>query len=459
MTYEELRTTIQLHLKNKEVGALKELLNQTEKEDLIEVFEELSMEEVGAAYRLLSKDNALFIFEQLDTDNQQELLASVTHEKAVEMITELEPDDRVRLLDELPAAVTKRLISGLSAEERQLTNLLLGYEEETAGRMMTPEYIRISKDMKISQALDKVRENGHDKETIYTLFVTDNERKLEGVVSLRDLFMATTQEEKVETLMHQNPYKATTDTDQEEAAKMLQDYALLALPVVDRENRLVGIITVDDAMDVLQEEMAEDLYIHAGLSDENNKESTRSKTLISGNIMQIWRVRLPILIIVLVFGFLSGMIMENFEEILASVTVIGFFVPLIMNMGGSVGGQSTTIFARGYALGQIKEGQFIKQLMKEGGVGLSIGSVIGFFSFFVVWFWVGEPMIALAVSLALVANCFIAAFFGYLVPFFLIKIGADQAAGSGPIITSIKDISGLITYFLLVSYLLGHLIY
>ena len=456
MTNENIKTTIRLHIEHKEVDALKEVLNKTDRADLVQVLEELSPEEFGITYRLLNKDTALFVFEQLDVEQQQSLLTSFTHETAVEMITELEPDDRVRLLDELPAAVAKRLISGLSAEERELTNLLLGYAEETAGRIMTPEYVRLSKSMQIGEALKKVKENGQDKETIYTLFVTDDERRLEGVVSLRDLFMAMNPTETLETMMQEKPQSVTTDTDQEEAANVLQEFDLLALPVVDKENRLVGIVTFDDAMDILQDETTEDMYKSVGIltktkdSQTQTTEETRSNTLINGNLWSILRLRIPILVFVLVGGFFSGMIVGGFEETLEAATMIAFFIPLIMDMGGSVGGQSTTVFARGFVLGQIKAGEFLRQLGKEALVGLMIGVVVGIFSFIGVNIWIGDMGVALAVSLALVVNCLIAASAGFLVPFILIKTGFDQATGSGPIITSIKDITGLIVYFLLV---------
>jgi magnesium transporter len=232
---------------------------------------------------------------------------------------------------------------------------------------------------------------------------------------------------------------------------------LLAVPVVDMEEYLVGIITVDDAMDILEEESTEDMYIQAGLATIKNNEHDRSRTLIEGSLWEILKVRIPILILVLAGGFLAGMIVEGFEEVLASITAVAFFMPLIMDMGGSIGGQSTTIFARGVVLGHIKMDRFLKHLGKEALVGVSIGILVGIMAYLAAWLWLGDPLIGLAVGLALVASCLVAAVCGFLVPFVLVKIGADQAAGSGPIITSIKDISGLLIYFWLVSTLLTHL--
>jgi magnesium transporter len=250
----------------------------------------------------------------------------------------------------------------------------------------------------------------------------------------------------------------TTETDQEHVVHLFKELDTIAVPVVDGHHRLVGIVTADVALDIQEDEHTEDLYKHVGLDHTKVKEAERSNALIHGSMWQIWKIRLPILLLVLVGGFLAGFIVEGFEEVLDEVVVVAFFIPLIMDMGGSIGGQSTTIFARAFVLNQMKPGQFGKALLKETLVGLSIGSIIGFFGFFAVWAWQGDPMLGLVIALALIANCMMASFFGFVVPWFLTKIGFDQAAGSGPIITSIKDITGLLVYFGLVMLLLSHML-
>lgn len=457
MSAKLFKESIWTHLKNKDIDALKQLLADHDEVFLISIMHELSPEELVLVYRLLAKDKALSVFEQLETHVQEALLQSFTEEKAIEIITEMDPDDRVRLLDELPAKVTKRLINALSPQERQVTNLLLGFEAETAGRIMTTEYVRLRRDLTVARALEKVKELAKDKETIYTLYITNEARILEGVLSLRELLTAD-ENLLLQDIMQTEVIKVSTGMDQEEVARQMQSLDLLSIPVTDKENRLVGIITIDDAMDILEKESTEDMYIQAGLSTMKNKETDRSHVLIEGSFLEIWKVRLPILLMVLAGGFLAGLIVEGFEEVLYSIPAVAFFMPLIMDMGGSIGGQSTTIFARGVVLGHIQPGRFTKQLFKESMVGLSIGVFVGIIAFFAAWLWLGDPMIGLAVGLALVGSCIVAATFGFLVPAFLLKIGADQAAGAGPIITSIKDISGLLIYFFLVVTFLQHLL-
>jgi len=452
----DFREVVLDNLKSKDMNALKILLNEASELDLLNIVQELSDENQAIVYRLLSKDNALFVFEQLEAADQEQLLKSFTEKQAIEMITELDPDDRVKLLDELPAAVAKRMLAALSPEEREATSLLMGYEAQTAGRIMTPEYVRLHKKITASQALEKVRENARaEKETIYTLYITDEARKLEGVLSLRDLLVADAAD-TVESIMRENPVKVSTDDDQEEVARTLQKMDLLSIPVVDKEDRLVGIITVDDAMDVIEEETTEDIYNQAGLIA--GKEANRSEVLIHGGLWSIWKVRLPFLFITIVAGMLAAVVLEGFEEVLESIAAVAFFIPLIMDMGGNVGTQSSTVFARGVVLGHIHMKSFFKHLLKEVGVGVSLGAVSGLISGAIAAIWQGDIMFGFAVGLAVTFTMTLAALLGFLVPFILTKLNVDQAAGSAPIITSVKDISGILIYFTLVITLLGHLV-
>ncbi|MCL2409412.1 MAG: magnesium transporter [Oscillospiraceae bacterium] len=452
-----LNEKILAHIENRDMVNLKLLLSDAEEMEILYTLHALSSEEQVIVFRLLTKDTALSIFEQLDTDMQQNLLHSFTDERATEFVNELAPDDRVRLLDELPASVAKKLIASLSPEKRVATNIIMGYAPETAGHIMTTEYISLKKNMTVEKALDKVRRQAKDKETIYTLFVTDNSKKLEGVLSLKELLMADG-DSTVEDTMSKKAIRVSTDTDQEEVARTLQELDLLAIPVVDKEERLVGIVTIDDAIDILEEEATEDIYDQAGLADITGRETDRSVVLVSGSLWKIWKVRLPFLVITLIAGLFAGVIIGGFEEALESIAVVAMFIPLIMDMGGNVGTQSSTVFARGVVLGHIHIKKFVKHFLKEIGIGFSMGVLIGTVAGTVVAIWQRMPMLGLAVGLALVVTMTLAALLGFLVPYVLIKFKADQAAGSAPIITSIKDIAGLLIYFAFVSVFLGNMI-
>ena len=455
---ENFSKSVMNYIKSKDMSSLKTLINDANEVDVLDMLHDLSAENQSIVFRLLSKDVALFVFERLETSFQQSLIRSFTDESALEIITALEPDERVRLFDEMPATFVKKMLSALSSEERAMTNLLMGYEAQTAGRIMTPEYVRISRNMTVSQALEKVKENAKEKETIYTIYVTDNKRKLEGVISLRDLWIADGAA-KVEDVMQEVAAQVSTDTDQEEVARLLQKLGWLAVPVVDKENRLVGIVTADDAMDILEEETTEDIFDAAGFADIAGREADRSEVLTKGRLWKIWAVRLPFLFITLAAGMAAGLIIEGFEEILESVVIVAFFIPLIMDMGGNVGTQSSTVFARGVVLGHINIKQFMKPFLKEVLVGISMGAMVGVLAWIIISLWIGMPMLGLAVALGLVATMTLAAALGFLVPFVLIKLKVDQAAGSAPVITSIKDISGLFIYFALVVAFMGSYIY
>lgn len=453
---------ISRYLELRDMQALKTLLQEAEDMEIIHVFHQLSLEDQVLVFRLLSKDKALSIFEDLDTDQQQNLLGSFSNERIIEYMNELPPDDRVRLLDELPAVVTKRLIGALDPEERKNTNVLLGYQPETAGRVMTTEFISLRGDMTAEQALTKARSLAADKETIYTLYVTNHQKTLEGVLSLRGLLTAEN-DSLVEDIMTKNVISASTSTDQEEVARMLKELDLLAIPVVDAENRLVGIVTIDDAIDILEEEMTEDLMIQSGLASVTGKESNRSELLIRGSLWSIWKVRLPFLLIILAAGFAAAALVEGFEDTLNAVVAIAFFLPLIMDMGGSVGTQSSTAFARGVSLGHIQVKDFLKHFLKEMSVGLSLGLTSGTLAAALIALasiWLSFPAaLALAVGLTLIVTMTLAASLGFLVPYVLIRLNIDQAAGSAPIITSIKDIAGILIYFAFASIFLSNLLY
>jgi len=454
----DFKDAVLTHIKAREVNGLKKILNEANELDIINIMDELSNEELVLAYRLLDKDLALEVFEGLDLNDRQKLISSLAEKEAGQVFSELAPDDRVRLLDELPAGVAKRMLATLNKEDRAEISLLMGFEPETAGRLMTPEYVRVDRNWTAKEALEKLKILAQDKETIYTLFVTDARRKLEGVLSLRELLIAD-EATKIFDIMDAEVISFHTSTDQEEVAQSIQTLELLAVPIVDKERRLVGIVTFDDAMDILQDEATEDILNSAGLAggDVNVSETTRSATLIEGKMSKIWRARIPFLIITMVAGFLAAGVMDQFEDILETVAIVAIFVPIIMDMGGTIGTQSATIFTRGVLLGHIQTKNIQKHILKEVFVGISLGAIIGVATGIIAYLWQGNLDLSMALTLALIATMTLAAFLGFTVPYALMKLNLDQATGTGPLITSIKDISGLFIYFGLIALFLGPL--
>jgi len=442
-------------LKNKDMEGLKALLAEAEEIETLHAFYDLSDEDQVIVFRLLAKDRALTVFEELDTDAQQNLLRSFTAEHTAEFVNTMAPDDRVRLLEELPASVAKRLLASISPEERKITDSLMGYGPETAGRIMTTEFITLRKNMTAEKAMDKVRKQAKDKETIYSLYVTDDKKKLYGTLSLKELICADSNT-LVEDIMSKRTISVFTGEDQEAVARTMQELDLLAIPVVDKEGCIVGIVTIDDAVDILEEEATEDILTSGGIFA--SKESYRSEVLVKGSIWAVLKVRMPFLFITIIGGLLAAIVLDGFEEVLEAVVVVAFFIPLIMDMGGSVGTQSSTAFARGVVLGHINLSKFFKHFGKEIVIGLCIGVIAGTISGTIAAVWQGDIMLGIAVGGSLALTVTLAATLGFLVPFILMKLNADQAAGAAPIITTIKDISGILIYFTTVSILLASLI-
>ncbi len=433
---------------------LKSKLNATENYLLADIIEILEPEKQVVVFRLLDKDTALEVFEYIEVDIQQDLLQNFTDERAIEFFKGLEPDDRAALMGELPAKVAKDLLLSLSKKERDLTNLVLGYEVGTAGHIMTPKYISFKRGMTVQSALDKIREVADKVETIYHLYVTDSTRKLEGMIELKSLITADPKT-MIETIMYQDPISVDYDVKDEVVAKLLQDSDLLAVPITDKEHRLLGVVTVDDAMDVLEEDAIDRDLTNAGFLEFSRKETDRSKVLTSGKLWEIWRVRVPFLIITLIGGILAGFVIEGFEETLAAVTALAFFIPVVMDMGGNVGTQSSTIFTRALALGHINFKRFIKQWGKEVLVGFTMGIMLGIAAGAIAFVWQGDFRLAFVITNAILFTITIATALGFMVPYIMLKIGADQAAASAPFITTIKDITGLLIYFLLAALLLS----
>ncbi|TVP94131.1 MAG: magnesium transporter [Acholeplasmatales bacterium] len=435
-------------INDNQTEALKIKLHDLDEYLLADIIEILEPEKQVVVFRLLDKETALEVFEYIEVDIQQDLLQNFADEKALEFFKGLEPDDRAALMDELPAKVANKLLLSLSKKERAMTTLLMGYDIGTAGHIMTPKYISFKQGTTVQDALDKIRAVADTVETIYHLYVTDSTRKIEGMIHLKDLITADP-EAMIESIMESDPIAVTYDVKDEVVSKLLQDSDLLAIPIVDKESRLLGVVTVDDAMDVLAEDAIDREFTTAGFLDFSRKESDRSKILTSGKIWEIWRVRIPFLIITLVGGMLAGLVIAGFEETLMSITALAFFIPVVMDMGGNVGTQSSTIFTRALALGHIDFKRFIKQWGREVLIGLTMGLILGFAASMIVLVWQQDARLAFVIFNSILFTVTIATALGFMVPFLMLRIGADQAAASAPFITTIKDITGLFIYFLL----------
>lgn len=448
---------IRFYIKKKEFKKLQVILKDLQRHELKEIFKHLKQDEQVIFFEVLSEDKAVALFKILGTQQQKNLLDALQPPMVQTFLNQLSSDDRVRLFDRLPERRVKSLLGVLTPDNRSETLHLQAYVPETAGRIMTTEFVTLTEDMTQEEALAKVTEEATRKENIYILFIIDEKLKLTGFITLhRLLMMAPTA--VINEHMSRQPISVKTSEDQEKVAQKVKELDLLALAVVDDTNKLVGIVTFDDAMEILEEEATEDILNQAGLSDLKDTEEDRSKLLINGKLNKILAVRLPFLLATLLLSMLSGLVIENFEQTLESIAMVAIFIPLIMGMGGNIGTQSSTVFTRGLVLGHIKIENFLEHFFKELRVGLTIGALMGIMAGLMATIWLGFPMLGLAVGLALFATMTVASLLGFLVPFILIKLKIDQAAGSAPIITTIKDLVALLIYFTCISLFLGHLI-
>jgi magnesium transporter len=417
--------------------------------DVVEIAEELvrlPREQRAVPFRLLAKDRALEVFELLDPSVQQELLEGLRETNVRQLFEEMDPDDRARLTEEMPAKVARRLLAGLSPNERRLTSTLLGYPEDSAGRLMSPEVASLRAGMTARQALDRLRSIGRSAETIYALPVTDDRRRLVGALGLRDLVLADP-DTPVGDLMNTEVFSARVDTDQEEAARLIREADLLALPIVDTEDRLVGIVTVDDAMEVLEEEETEDVARAGGA------EPLRRPYMVT-SVIQLARSRVLWLIVFIIAGAITVNVLVAFEATLSSEVTLAFFVPLVIGTAGSTGAQSATTITRALAVGEIRLEDLGSVAFREGRTGVLLGSVLGVLAYGPIAILV-DPPIAMVVSLTLLAACALAALIGAVLPLAAKRVGADPAVMSVPLITALIDASGLIVYFLVARAVLG----
>jgi magnesium transporter len=400
---------------------------------------ELGTVERAARFRLLDKDTAAAVFDALDAWQQRELLDGLRSPEMLELLEAMEPDNRVRLLDEMPAGVAHRLLTSLSDPERRLTDLLLGYPPESAGRIMSPEYLELRPEATVAEALATIRERGRGLQTLHVLPVRDPRRRLDGVVRLTDLVLADPVTSIAQLVDHSYPAVGARE-DQEAVARLMQRLELVAVPVVDDERRLVGIVTVDDAMEVLEHEQSEDLARGAGVSE------PLPAPYDTVSVLRIVRARIVWLLFLIVAATLTVTVLGVFESTLERVVTLALFVPLLIGTGGNCGAQAATTMTRAIAVGDVRFADLVPSLLKEARVGLLLGlvfAVLGFPLVTAIW----SVVIAGTVSLTLLAICMWATTIGALLPLLSSRLGIDPAVVSAPLVTTLVDATGLLIYF------------
>jgi len=444
---EESVQTVESLLESQQWQSLKAFLATKNPNDLAGMLSEFTTADRVVLFRLLEKHEAVEVFESLPIEEQQELLGSFKQEQIRDIVGHMSPDDRAYLLDELPAKVAKKLLALLTPEERAATALLLGYGENTAGRIMTPEYIDLKSFATVGQALEKIRRVGLDKETIYYSYVIDEQRRLIGILSIRQLVLADPAT-RVADIMKQDIIFAHTDDDQEEVAHKMQKYDLLAIPVVDREDRLVGIVTHDDVMDIVQEEVTEDIY-RLGAMEVPEQSYFKSSLLTVVGSRLLW-----VLPMIIIENF-NGYIIEQKTEILKILVSLAAFVPLITSTGGNMGSQTSTVFVRGLALKEVSAKNAFSLLLREVGVGFLMGLSLAAFATILVQLIAGNPWVTLIVGLSLLLNATLTTLLGASLPLIFSRFGFDPAISSGPLISTMVDVLGIVTYFQLAGLVLS----
>ncbi|KGG13661.1 MULTISPECIES: magnesium transporter [Prochlorococcus] len=429
---------------------VKTLLEPVQPVDIAEAIGSLPLILQALAFRLLAKNEAIEVYEYLDPAVQQSLLDRLRSGEVLELVERMSPDDRVRLFDELPAKVVRRLLAELSPEERSVTAQMLGYQPETAGRLMTNEFIDLKEFHSAAQALTIVRRQAPFTETIYSLYVTDRERHLTGILSLRDLVTADP-ESLIGDVMTKDVVNVRTDTDQEEVARAIQRYDFLALPVVDLEKRLVGIVTVDDVIDVIEQEATRDLYAAGAVQAGDEDDYFQSNLFVVARRRVVW-----LFVLVLANGLTTKVIAMN-DDVLKQVVLLAAFIPLLIGTGGNVGAQSSTVVIRGLSTQRIQNLGLWRSVLREAFAGALLGLLMLLFVVPFAW-WQGEgPLVGAAVGISLLAITTLAATAGAALPLIFDRMGLDPALMSAPFITTATDVAGVFIYLRTASWLLTHI--
>jgi magnesium transporter len=427
-----------------DLNQLKWDLNRLQPVDVGEYITQLPSKQRAIAFRLLNKNQATDVFEYLPLEVREELLDSLQDLQVAQIVEAMSPDDRAELFDELPAKVVRRLLQQLSPEQRQATATILGYPEGTAGRVMTTEYVRLREGLTVGEALRKIRLQDEDKETIYYAYVTDDNRKLISVVSLRQLLF-TFPNVYIRDIAGDRVVRVRTETPQEEVARIMKRYDLIALPVVDREDRLVGIITIDDVVDILEEEATEDIQKLAGVSGGD-------EAALSPPLMTI-KKRLPWLFGIMLLYIGASSAIAPFQSTIAMVPVLAVIMPLFSNTGGTVGIQALTVTIRGLGVGEVTPKDTLKILRKELTAGLGTALALGMtmICLSLIWAPPQERWVSLIAGTVMATNTLVAVTLGTLLPMGLKRLKLDPALVSGPLVTTMLDAIGFVIFLTLIS--------
>ena len=442
-------------MEEKRFARLRELLSDFPAADIAELFLDIPDDKDPLLFRILPKEMAADVFVEMDTDAQERLLYSFSDRELGEVFSELYMDDTVDIIEEMPANVVARILRLTPPEARRQINELLKYPEDSAGSVMTTELVRLRKDMTVEDAFLAIRRVAIDRETVYTCYVTDERRRLEGVITVKTLLLSEP-DAPLSEIMEENVVSVETHADREEVALMFNKYGFLALPVVDAENRLVGIITVDDALDVMHEEAEEDFAVMAAVTP------TEEPYLRTG-VFRIFVSRIPWLLILMLSATFTGMIISGFESALAACVALTAFIPMLMGTGGNSGSQSSTTVIRGISLGEIEFKDTVRVLFKELRVSVLCGICLAAATFLKVMlvdaYLMGNPQVtptvALVVSLTLLVTVVAAKLIGCILPILAKQVHLDPAVMASPFITTLVDAVSLLVYFAVARTFLG----
>ena len=449
-----LTETIKVLLEEKKYSTLRDILTTMKPFDIAAVFEELQDEKTPILFRILPKELAAETFVEMDEDTQEFLIHGFSDNELKEVVDELFVDDAVDLIEEMPANVVKRILRQADKETRRQINELLKYPEDSAGSIMTTEFISLRPDMTAEMAIKRIRRTGVDKETIYTCYVLEN-RILVGTVSVKSLLLAPSDLQTIDSIMESNLITVTTHTDQEEVAQMMSKYNLLAIPVVDGDNWMVGIVTFDDAMDVMEDEATEDIEIMAGMTPSD-------KTYLRSSPFDLFKHRIPWLSLLMISATFTGLIISGFEDRLAALVCLTAFIPMLMDTGGNSGSQSSVTVIRALSLGELEFADLPKVIWKEFRTALICGGVLALLCFGKVMLIDHlllktdgvDFMVALVIAMTMAVTVVCAKMVGCTLPMLAKKLGFDPAVMASPFITTIVDALSLLVYFGIASALL-----
>ena len=439
-----MKNTVMVLIQESRFKELKSIIDKINVVDIADLFDLLSKEQVIIVFRLLNKENAAEVFSYLNRDNQQFIIESISDKEIKNIIEELFIDDTVDFLEEMPANVVNKVLKITDEETRKTINHFLTYPENSAGSLMTNELVDLNKEMTVVEAIEYIKKNGVDKETINNCYVINKQRKLEGTISIRRLILSENNT-LIKDIMDTDIIKINTFDDQEEIAELFKKYDYTSMPVVDKENCLVGIITIDDIVDIIEQENTEDFQIMAAMTPSEEE-------YIKTPILQLAKNRIIWLLVLMISATFTGAIIRRFEDVLQSIVILASFIPMLMDTGGNAGSQSSTMVIRSIALGEIEFNDLFKVLWKEFRVSLLVGFILAFVNFFrILIFDKAGIVITIIVCISLFATVVLAKVLGCLLPIFAKKVKLDPAIMASPLITTLVDALSLILFFSLSS--------